>query len=429
MMKRALWLPFLIGMMFVLAACGAADAPATDSGVAEENMAEPTAVPIVEETVEEEAEDTAVSPPTNTEDPFDVVATLRDDDWTKGTTDAPLLTIIDYSDFQCPACSAVAPLLARLVEEHPDEVLIAYRHFPLDNIHPFAGLISEASEAAGAQGEFWLYHDAIYENQSELNNLTTEEEVRAFLIDAADDLGLDVTQFTADLDSGVYTELVAAEQNEAIQAGLPGTPALIVNGQLLQGAPPYEAWVDFLSQLRQMAVLEELQYESAPEMTIDETAQYFATVTMADGAGEFVIELLPQSAPLTVNNFVFLANEGWFDGVTFHRVLPDFVAQTGDPTGTGMGGPGYEIPNEIDPNLTHAEVGMVAMANSGPDTNGSQWYVTLGDAAFLDGGYTIFGRVIEGMEVVQAITPRDPQMNPNAPEGDRIESVTIRVGE
>jgi cyclophilin family peptidyl-prolyl cis-trans isomerase len=317
----------------------------------------------------------------------------------------------------------VATLLTRLVDEYPDEVQLAYRHFPLDNIHDYAFLAAEASEAAGAQGQFWAYHDALYENQGELNALTDEAEVRAFLIDAADDLGLDVDQFTADLESG-YADRVGEQQLGAIQAGLPGTPALIVNGQLLQGTPPFEAWEDFLAQLRQMAVLEDLQYDEPPAMSIDETKSYLATVEMENG-DQFVIELYPQSAPLTVNNFVFLANEGWFDGVTFHRVLPEFVAQTGDPTGTGMGGPGYEIPNEVDPELTHAEVGMVAMANSGPDTNGSQWYVTLGDASFLDGGYTIFGKVIEGMDVVQAITPRDPQIDPNAPEGDRITTITI----
>lgn len=441
-MKRLIWLPLLIAML-ALAACGAAETPVAEPTAAPEttntdtadtaeteavDTAEPepveaTAEPVAEEPADNNDESAASDPATASEDPFDALTTVQSDDWLKGADD-PLLTIIDYSDFQCPGCSAVAPLLSRLVEEYPDEVQVAYRHFPLDNIHPFAFLVAEASEAAGAQGMFWEYHDAIFENQGELNAIQTEEEMLAFLVDAADDLGLDAEQVAADLEAGTYTEAVGEEQLGAIEAGLPGTPALIVNGQLLQGTPPYEAWVDFLAQLRQMTILEEMQYEEAPEMTIDETATYLATVTMANG-GEFVIELLPQSAPLTVNNFIFLANEGWYDGVSFHRVLPGFVAQTGDPTGTGMGGPGYFIPNEVDPELSHAEAGMVAMANSGPDTNGSQWYVTLGDASFLDGGYTIFGRVIEGMDVVQAITPRDPQTDPNAPEGDLIETITI----
>jgi peptidylprolyl isomerase len=140
----------------------------------------------------------------------------------------------------------------------------------------------------------------------------------------------------------------------------------------------------------------------------------------------FVIELYPKSAPQTVNSFIFLAEEGWFDGVTFHRVLPGFVAQTGDPTGTGVGGPGYTLPLEIDPALSHAEAGMVAMARSSdPNSAGSQWYITLGDASMLDGQYTIFGKVVEGMDVVQAITPRDPSVDPTVPPGDKIVTITI----
>jgi cyclophilin family peptidyl-prolyl cis-trans isomerase len=163
-------------------------------------------------------------------------------------------------------------------------------------------------------------------------------------------------------------------------------------------------------------------------MDINTEATYNATVTMESGS-QFIIELLPKSAPQTVNSFIFLAQEGWFDGVTFHRVLPGFVAQTGDPTGTGIGSPGYTIPNEIDPTLSHSELGTVAMANSGPDTNGSQWYITLGNASQLDGSYTIFGRVIEGMDIVQAITPRDPAQNPTLPTGDKIVSITIEEQE
>jgi peptidylprolyl isomerase/peptidyl-prolyl cis-trans isomerase B (cyclophilin B) len=146
-----------------------------------------------------------------------------------------------------------------------------------------------------------------------------------------------------------------------------------------------------------------------------------------ENGDEFVIELYPESAPQTVNSFVFLANEGWYDNVPFHRVLPGFVAQTGDPSGTGMGGPGYQLPNEVDPNLSHDAAGMVAMANTGPDTNGSQWYITLGPVTHLDGGYTIFGRVLEGLDMVEEITPRDPAADGQASGGDRIETITIEV--
>lgn len=315
-------------------------------------------------------------------------------------------------------------MLERLVDAYPDHVQLVYRHFPLNQIHPHAQKAAEASEAAGAQGAFWPYHDLLFERQQELNSLDTPA-ARDLFIELAAELELDVDRFRQELDDGVYAAYVSSMEQEAMNLGLPGTPTGLVNGRIATEMPRDIAiWSEFVESSIQVAALAERQYDAPPPMTLDMEATYRAVVTMSNG-GQFVIELAPESAPLTVNSFVFLANEGWFDGVTFHRVLPGFVAQTGDPTGTGSGGPGYTIPNEIDPALSHDEAGVVAMANAGPDTNGSQWYITLGDVSQLDGGYTIFGRVIEGMDVVRAITPRDPAVNPNAPPGDTIESVVI----
>ncbi|MCP5097270.1 MAG: thioredoxin domain-containing protein [Chloroflexi bacterium] len=310
-----------------------------------------------------------------------------------------------------------------LVEKYPDTVQIIYRHFPLTSIHPNAQKSSEAAEAAGAQGAFWEYHDLLFETQREWSGLDANA-VQSFFVGLAEQLDLDTAQFAADLDGGVYAEYVSALEQESLNIGLRGTPSAIFNGDMMSGdsMPPGTFWIwDALVQLDQ---LEDRQYTAPPAVEIDVEKSYTAVVTMESG-DSFSMELYPQSAPETVNNFVFLARAGWFDGVTFHRVLPGFVAQTGDPTGTGIGGPGYFIPSEIDPNLSHSEAGMVAMANSGQDQNGSQWYVTLGDVSQLDGGYSIFGRIIEGMDVVQAITPRDPSQNPDIPAGDRIVSVTI----
>ena len=165
-----------------------------------------------------------------------------------------------------------------------------------------------------------------------------------------------------------------------------------------------------------------LQYDAYPPMTIDVSKEYFAAVKMANG-GEFTIQLFPDKAPKTVNSFVFLARQGYFNGLTFHRVLEGFMAQGGDPTGTGSGGPGYEFENE-DNDLSFDKAGVVAMANAGRDTNGSQFFITFGPTPHLDGGYTIFGQVTEGMDVVNAITLRDPDANPSF-AGDAMESVTI----
>jgi cyclophilin family peptidyl-prolyl cis-trans isomerase len=170
------------------------------------------------------------------------------------------------------------------------------------------------------------------------------------------------------------------------------------------------------------AVVKTLKYASAPAMSIDKSKQYTATFTMAKG-GQFVIQLYPDKAPITVNSFVFLARQHFFDGVTFHRVLQGFMAQGGDPTGTGSGGPGYQFVNE-NSDLTFDKAGLVAMANSGPDTNGSQFFITFSPQPTLNGGYTIFGQVTSGMDVVSAIRLRDPQQNPTFP-GDAIATVTI----
>ena len=307
---------------------------------------------------------------------------------------------------------------------------MAYRHFPLNQIHPNAQKSAEASEAAGAQGAFWAYHDLLFERQGAWSSLS-QDEARQYFIDLAGELGLDVDQFTSDLDNDVYAEYVSQLEQEAVNIGLPGTPATVVNGEVVagQGLPiDFTVWDNFLSSTIAVEGLADIQYDAPPPMTLEEGKKYQARVVMENGS-EFVIELLPESAPQTVNSFVFLANEGWFNGVTFHRVLPGFVAQTGDPSGTGMGGPGYLLPNEVDPNLSHDAAGMVAMANTGPDTNGSQWYITLAPVTHLDGGYTIFGRVLEGMDVVEGITPRDPATGVDLPDGDRIQSVTIETVE
>ena len=164
------------------------------------------------------------------------------------------------------------------------------------------------------------------------------------------------------------------------------------------------------------------QYASEPPMMIDVNKQYFATVKMAKG-GEFVIQLYPDKAPRTVNSFVFLARDGFFNGSTFHRVLDGFMAQGGDPSGTGTGGPGYQFPNEKN-DLAFDKAGVVAMANAGPNTNGSQFFIMFGPYGLSENDYTIFGQVISGMDVVNGLTRRDPNQNPAFP-GDAMESVTI----
>jgi peptidyl-prolyl cis-trans isomerase B (cyclophilin B) len=148
-------------------------------------------------------------------------------------------------------------------------------------------------------------------------------------------------------------------------------------------------------------------WRNPPAMQIDPSKNYTATVHTDQG--DVVIDLFAADAPNTVNNFVFLANEGYYDGVGFHRVIPGFMAQCGDPTGTGSGGPGYSFKDEHNKNKH--EAGTLSMANAGPHTNGSQFFICYEPQPHLDGRHTVFGKVREGMDVVRAIPARDPRGN------------------
>ena len=161
------------------------------------------------------------------------------------------------------------------------------------------------------------------------------------------------------------------------------------------------------------------QYAAPPQMSIDPKQRYMAT--LKTDKGEVKLELLPKDAPKTVNNFVFLARDGFFDGVGFHRVIPGFMAQGGDPTGTGSGGPGYRFEDERN-NLKH-ETGSVSMANAGPNTNGSQFFICYEPQPHLNGRHTVFGRVVDGMSVVNSFPARDPARG--GPAAATITSVEI----
>jgi cyclophilin family peptidyl-prolyl cis-trans isomerase len=149
-----------------------------------------------------------------------------------------------------------------------------------------------------------------------------------------------------------------------------------------------------------------MQWSNPPAQTIDPTKSYVAI--MHTEKGIIKIQLHTDKVPKTVNNFVFLAQQGFYDGTTFHRVIKDFMAQGGDPTGTGSGGPGYRFADEFHPKLRHDKPGILSMANAGPNTNGSQFFITHVATPWLDNKHSVFGEVIEGMDVLLSIPERDP---------------------
>jgi cyclophilin family peptidyl-prolyl cis-trans isomerase len=163
------------------------------------------------------------------------------------------------------------------------------------------------------------------------------------------------------------------------------------------------------------------QWSKPPALEIDPKKKYTAVISTT--AGEITIDLFADKTPRTVNNFVFLARQGFYDNSIFHRVIKDFMTQGGDPTGTGMGGPGYRFDDEFSPSLRHDKPGVLSMANAGPRTNGSQFFITHVPTPWLDNKHSVFGQVTSGMQVVLSIPPRDPQ-RPEYP-GVKINSIQI----
>ena len=165
------------------------------------------------------------------------------------------------------------------------------------------------------------------------------------------------------------------------------------------------------------------QWSTPPEMTIDPAKTY--TATFKTDKGDIVCQLFAAKVPRTVNNFVFLARQGFYDNMIFHRVIRDFMAQGGDPTGTGMGGPGYKFNDEFDPSLRHKGPGVLSMANAGPNTNGSQFFITHVATPWLDNKHAIFGQVIKGLDVLLSIPERDPSRR----DSPAIQLHTVEISE
>jgi cyclophilin family peptidyl-prolyl cis-trans isomerase/protein-disulfide isomerase len=338
-------------------------------------------------------------------------------DHARGAKD-PVVTITEYSDYQDVRSGLFAQVIEQLLEEHPDEVRVVSRVFPLMSINDKAALAAQAAEAADEQDKFWEMHHLLYAQQENWIGLSVED-FEQWVSAQASAMDMDVDQFQADLKREDIVAGVTEAWESGKKTGLPGTPLILINGQIYGGPRDYASLKDIV----QLIALGERQYTSCPPVTVQQNRQYIATLHTEKG--EVVIQLFADKAPMTVNSFLFLARDGWYDGITFHRVIPDMFAQTGDPSGTGRGNPGYYIVTEFDPSLTFDRPGMVAMVNSGPDTSGSQFFITYAPMTQYNGQYTIFGEVLSGMDVLKQLTPRDPQPGEVTPPGDALLSITI----
>jgi cyclophilin family peptidyl-prolyl cis-trans isomerase/protein-disulfide isomerase len=404
-----LFLPIVV--ILLLAACAPATSPTTPSAIpATPTIIIPTPPPTQPACTALDLE------PTPGPDEPSLFPPVTVADYARGADEATV-TILVYNDFQCTDCNYL-PLSQQLLENHAEDVKIVYRYFPYLTLFDKAELAAQAAEAAAAQGKFWDMHDLLFEKQAEWVDLPVDS-FESWVTDQAGKLELNKARFTVDFNSAETVERVREAAEAGTGIGIPKLPFYLINGQIYRGPANYDA----LDQVINLIKLGERQVATCPPMTVDPNKQYIATLETEKG--QIVLQLYADKAPLAVNSFVFLAREGWFDGITFHRVLPGFVAQTGDPSGTGQGNPGYMFNSEIEPTLKFDQAGMVGMANSGPDTNGSQFFITYAPVPDLNGGYTIFGKVLSGMDVLQQLTPRDPQPGIILPPGDKLISVTI----
>lgn len=340
------------------------------------------------------------------------------DDHVRGAGESAMVTFVEYGDFQDSPSAAAAESLALLVENYSEKTRVVFRSYPL--IHNFdkSALAAQAAEAAGEQGYFWEMHDLLFTHQAEWFSMS-EPDFVSWLSEGAENLGMDLERFASDLDSEEVKTRVQGFWESGQTVGLPFIPVMLINGQIYSGPRGYPE----LERVLNLIALGERQFQ-CPPFEIDPQNQYIATLHTEKG--DVVLQLFADKAPMAVNSFVFLARHGWYDDITFHRVIEGFVAQSGDPSGSGAGNPGYLFANEYHPSLKFAQPGVLAMANSGPDTNGSQFFITYRPAPDLDGKYTIFGRVLTGMDVLKKLTPRNPQPGVILPPGDKLISVSIK---
>lgn len=360
---------------------------------------------------------------------------ITDEDWILGPDDAAM-TLLMYSDFECPYCSVASLALLEYQAAHPDDVRYVYRHFPLP-YHTKAPMSAWAADAAGKQDEalFFEVEHMLYENQQEWASLATLEDYEAWLKEKMKSIeGLDYDQWEKDYaDEDLRVQQSISFDKAAATELIAGTPTIFLNQNSFKGGWEASVLDNYLAYFK----LQKRFYQELPPIVIDAEKDYRAVVETTKGTITF--DLLEKDAPLAVNSFAFLAGEGWFDGNAFYRVKEGFIAETGDPAGNGMGNPGYLFANDAN-DLSYGEAGLVGMVNGGKDKNGSKFFFTNDLTAFytatiaalndnakeenrlsddeiaaevqkelakMTEAYPIFGKVVEGLELIPTLTQED----------------------
>jgi len=365
----------------------------------------------------------AGKPATCTAQTLELPDFVEESDHVTGKTEDYAATVIVYNDFACEGCATMASALAQALKIYPDDLRVVFRPFP-ETSNERSVVVAKAAEAADKQGKFWEMHDLLFATQSEwlaMDDTTFQE----WIWGQAASLELDLDQFDNDINGSEVSDILVNHLQQAT-AFNSTPPIVLVNGTV---APPYITTIgDFFLYLETLMIpygrhIANLKFTECPPMTIDPEASY--TATLHYDIGDVKIALYPKIAPFAVNSFIFLAENDYFDNTPVYAAINGFVAQMGDPSGTGWGTPGYLYSTEISDEISFDRAGMVAMANSAPDLVSSQFFVTYSPLTFLDGQHTIFGEVIEGMDVMRSLTERDPEKDPLAPISNTLLNVTI----
>ncbi len=345
-----------------------------------------------------------------------------------GAADAPVV-VMEFSEIFCGHCRAFnTDNLEGILQDYVATGKVRYVGHMMAFNRAESQEYLAAAMCAAEQGRYFAYEHAVFAGIG----------AGAFdLMAAAQEIDLNVAQFAACKATGRYVDAALEASMVAYERGVTATPAFFVNGQpvlgndpasirrlieeALSGGTPTEFTVQGAIAMPKNPADRNNMYIAPPAMVIDPTKQYVATIETEKG--DIVVELYADKAPNTVNNFVFLAREGFYDNTTFHRVIKDFMAQAGDPTGTGRGGPGYRFADEFDATLRHDGPGVLSMANAGANTNGSQFFITFVATPHLDGRHTVFGKVTAGLDVLLSISLRDPQTATTP--GDLIKTIRI----
>jgi cyclophilin family peptidyl-prolyl cis-trans isomerase/predicted DsbA family dithiol-disulfide isomerase len=367
----------------------------------------------------------AAAPPQPTPEPKQAECTpfplnVGADEHILGNANAAV-TIIEYGDFQCPACAALHPALKTTMNAVSDTVRLVFRHFPLSQIHDKATITARAAEAAGLQGQFWEMHDLLYTKQNDWEGKPVAE-ITATLKTYADELKLDAAKFEQDLASEAVAARVQRDVDSGTAANVTGTPGLFVDGR--------PAPVDVFSQpdvaqqlktygetrAKETANLSTKSFSFAqPESVTNASSKYVMTVKTSKG--DIVAELDPSLAPLNVNSTVFLAQQGYFDGSPI--VLNDQqlgAVLIGSPTAAGN--PGYECDAEAKAG-TMTKPGVVALFSNG-ERSSAQFIFTYTPTQELDGRFSVIGQVTSGLDIVQSLASAEGET-----KGDTITTVTV----